>query len=558
VWFVPRYLPLLLGLPALLPLVFACCGAWSHGLLPTGFITYDMACYMANARAHFVHGFHLTYGNPYAPYNTPAIYFQPHLLLLAILERTGLDPGVAYNLFGLGAIAFAATAAAKLYEEIVGWQTLARKLGLVCLFWGGGVLSLAGLAAGPFAGVGPVRASLMFDYGLGWWMLNFGRNLVYPTEAFYHGIFLLAILMLVQRRFAAVLALTALLSMSHPFTGLSLVLVVAAYAALELSLRSGAASWKLLAGAVLVAALHVAYYLVFLNRFADHRALREQWELNWSYPPLTFILALFLVGFFAFTRLMYPRENLKRVLKEPRARLFLVWFAVVFALTQHDLVMRPIQPVHFAHGHDWTALFLLGAPALVGLLDRLLAIERPLLRVGAVAALMVVMLFDNLMWFVSFSDPALQRYAISLDRDQWGVLDWLRWHAAPSAIVVSEDYRINYLTSTYTGVRSWYGHNLNTPHAVERAKEVDAAFHSGKFIATDNPIYYIPRRERNWVPPDGSRQVFGNAAFTVWFWRPHATGALDSPGGPHRESRLAGHVRRAVGNFLGVASEPGT
>ena len=520
----PRYLPLLLGLPALLPLVFACCGAWSHGLLPTGFITYDMAYYMANARAHFVHGFHLTYGNPYAPYGTPAIYFQPHVLLLALLERTGLDPGVAYNLFGLGAIAFAATAAARLYERLVGWQTPAQKLGLVCLFWGGGVLSLAGLACGRIAGVGPLRASLLFDYGDGWWMLNFGRNLVYPTEAFYHGIFLLAILMLVQRRFAPVLALTALLSMSHPFTGLSLALAVAAYAALELAMRSGAASWKLLAGAVIVAALHVAYYLVFLNRFADHRALRAQWEINWSYPPWVFIPALFLVGFLACTRL-YREEKLKLVLEEPRARLFLVWFAVVFGLTQHGFIVRPMQPIHFARGHDWTALFFLAAPALVGLLDRLLAIRRPLLRVGAVAALMVVMLFDNLMWLVSFSDPALQHYAISLDRDQRGVLDWLRRHAAPPAVVVSEDPSIDYLTSTYTGVRAWFGHMFNTPHALERSRQVDAAFQSGKFIATANPIYYIPRRERNWIPPDGSRQVFSNAEFTVWYWSPPAAGA---------------------------------
>jgi hypothetical protein len=524
-WFVPRYLPLLLGLPALLPLVFACCSAWSHGLLPTGFVSSDLPCYMANARAHFAGGFHLTYGNPYAPYGTPAVYFQPQGLLLALLVRAGLDPGVAFNLFGLGAIAFAATAAARLYEKLVGWQTLAQKLGLVCLFWGGGVLSMLGLACGPIAGVGPVRASLLFDFNEGWWMLNFGRNLVYPTEAFYHGIFLLTILMLVQRRFAPVLALTALLSMSHPFTGLTLALVVAAYAALELAMRSGAASWKLLAGAVIIAALHVAYYLVFLDRFADHRAVHAQLQINWPYPPWIFIPALFLVGFAALTRLIYSGENQKHVLEEPRARLFLVWFAVVLGLTQHDLVVKPTQPIHFAHGYDWLALFFLAAPALLSLLDRLLAIERPLLRVGAMTALFIVILFDNLMWFVSFGDPAVQHYAISLDRDQRAVLDWVERHAAPPAIVVSEDFRINYLTSTYTGVKAWSGSVLNTPHAAERAMEVDAVFNSGKFIATANPIYYIPRRERNWIPPDGSRRVFGNAEFTVWYWSPQAAEA---------------------------------
>jgi hypothetical protein len=41
-----------------------------------------MAYYMANAREHFDQGFQLTYGNPYASYGTPAIYFQPHIFLL--------------------------------------------------------------------------------------------------------------------------------------------------------------------------------------------------------------------------------------------------------------------------------------------------------------------------------------------------------------------------------------------------------------------------------------------------------------------------------------------
>ena len=79
------------------------------------------------------------------------------------------------------------------------------------------------------------------------------------------------------------LAAAAVLSASHPFTGLSLGLLLVVYAALELVLKSGAASWRLLWGTCAIPLLHLGYYVVFLNRFADHRALEAQWELDWPY-----------------------------------------------------------------------------------------------------------------------------------------------------------------------------------------------------------------------------------------------------------------------------------
>ena len=226
----------LLALPALLPLLLSFPAAWSHGLIPTGFIQYDMAYYLANAREHFDSGWSLTYGNPYASSGTAAIYFQPHVFLLALLQAAGIPPAIAFNLFGLVALAFASFAAFQLYADLVGVDSRAKKLGFVCFFWGGGLLSLLGLIFGLVLGKDLAKALFVFDPNDGWWMLNFGRNLVYPTEAYYHGVFLFAMLQLLRRRFGAVLALTALLSISHPFTGLSLVLVVAAYAALELLL----------------------------------------------------------------------------------------------------------------------------------------------------------------------------------------------------------------------------------------------------------------------------------------------------------------------------------
>lgn len=490
----------LLALPALLPLLHSFPAAWSQGLVPTGFIQYDMAYYLANAREHFDTGWSLTYGNPYAPAGTAAIYFQPHILLLALLQAAGFPPAVAFNLFGLAALAFASFAAFRLYDELVGLDSKAKKLGFVCFFWGGGLLSVLGLFLGLLTGNSLAKALFVFDPNDGWWMLNFGRNLVYPTEAYYHGVFLLAMLQLVRRRFGAALAFTALLSLSHPFTGLSLVLIIAAYAALELLLRSDSSSPKLLLGAIAIAAFHVGYYLVFLNRSPDHRALRAQWELDWPYAAWTFGPALYLVGFLAFTR--FTRwASARTILESPRSRLLLVWFAVVFALTQHDAFVKPMQPIHFAHGYDWIALFFLAAPVLVPLFERLSA--------PALAACLLLMLSDNLLWFASFASPTVQRYSVTLTPDENMVLQWLRQNASSRDLVAADSAAIGYLTSTYSAARSWHGHVHNTPHAEQRRRELKAL----QFPAP-GPNLFILRAS---VPaPAGTQRVQQIGDFSIY------------------------------------------
>ncbi len=515
----PLFVPLLLSIPAFFPLAWAAFRAWSSGQVPTAFVQYDLPYYVANARQYFANGFHLTYGNPYAPYGTPAIYFQPHLLLVGLIQWLGLSPDLALIVFQIAAAGFASIVAARLYEQWVGWRTSAQKLGFVCFFWGGGVLSLAGAFFGVFMHVRFTKAIVQLDPGDGWWMLNFGRNLVYPTEAYYHGLYLLAILLLVRKRFAATLVVAAILSASHPFTGLSLALVLVVYSSLELLLKSGEASWKLLVGSCAVVVLHVGYYLVFLNRFADHRTLQLQWQLDWPYTFWTFVPALYLVGILAFGRLT-RWKYLAPVLRQPRMRLCLIWFAVIFALSQHDLVIRPRQPIHFTHGYDWIALFFLATPALIAMLERLQSIRRIPVRIVALGCFLALFLSDNLLWLVSFSDPAVQRYAIILTPDEKNALDWLHAHASAPAYVASTDRWINYLPPTYTNVRGWSGHDYNTPQISERRAEVAAAFSSGKLIPSSNPIYYIPTRNLHWTAPAGARLVYSNSSFDVWLFEP--------------------------------------
>ena len=365
----PRWwLPILLAIPSLIPLISSFIMARLNGFVATGFVQYDQPYYMASARAYFDQGFHFLFGNPYAGYDTPRLYFQPHLFLLGCFQQLGLDPGITWNIFGLVGALFVAFVAVHFYCEVVGWHSRAEKLGLLCFFWGGGVLVLVGFVYACFVGRFNSLTLLHFDPTLGWWMLNFGRNLVYgPTEAYYHGVFLLCMLFLIRRRFGVAIAFAVLLSFSHPWTGIECSVIVASYLLVERLYGDKSVKARYLFASIALVFAHLGYYMVFLNRFADHRALQSQWEANGSvrlYPSYVFLPALFIVGSFALVRLIrWP--GFRRLVQDPRNRLFMVWFLIVFGITQHYRVMRPIDPIHFAHGYDWMALFFLGSPLLV-------------------------------------------------------------------------------------------------------------------------------------------------------------------------------------------------
>jgi len=506
---------ILLSLPAFIPLAGALIVPLMKNRVPTGFIEYDNPYYLANGRSYFYHGFHLTYGNPYAGNDSPAVYFQPHLLLLGLIQQLGFHPGVTFNIFWLLALFFAATVAVLFYREVVGLDSPAKKIGLLCFFWGGGVFTLVGLMLA-LARHEPFLSVFEFEPTWGWWMLNFGRNLIYPTEAYYHGVFLLCLLALIRKRLILCLVVAALLCASHPFTGVSLILVLIAYSALELLLRSGAVTVRFMLGAILIAALHVGYYLVWLNRFSDHRVVQVQMSAvtaAWLYRPKTFIAALLIVGCLAIWRIASSRFSCFR---DSRTRLFAVLFLVVFALTQHNLFMRPMEPIHFAHGYDWIALFFIGAPMLIAMLNYLLKLPSPWLRAGALTLLVGFFLLDNAAWLAKIA--VRNEFNVSLTKDESGALNWLSHNVKSGDMVVCQDVPVSYLVATYTTGRSWYGHEKNTPYMEQRQAEVDQAFSKGIILPEwkKQGVYYVSPAK--WAPPAQLplKQLYENADFSIW------------------------------------------
>ena len=479
------------------------------GYGPTGFIQYDQLYYMANARELIDRG-GLTYGNPFSPgYATAPIYFQPVLLLLAAaLRLSGGDPGVLYAIFGAVAGLACLRAVVALYRTAVPLEDAAAWLGLGLFAWGGGLLALAGVYRGWLTGGG---GPLAYDPAGGWWFLNLGRNLVYPTEAFHHLLFFGAILLVVRRRWTWATALAGLLSASHPFTGVELLGILFGWAALERFALGNRDVPPWFAGAMaLLLVIHGGYYLGFLNTDPEHRALFAQWRgfdavLEWP----TIVLAYGLVALFAAV------AAARGALDQPRNRLLAVWFAGAFALANNDLLIDPIQPLHFTRGYVWTPLFLLGAPVLVETLRRFLAEPRlgGKLAAGALAA---VLLLDNATWFAV---QAQRPPGLFVTADERALFAWLRRPEQRGAVLLASP-RLAYMATAYTPLRGWYTHRYNTPDAPRRAGELAHAFATGQLPAgTEGTTFLVIRdaaRSRNPRVLPQSRPIYRNSTIAVW------------------------------------------
>lgn len=328
-----------------------------RGYHPTGFLQYDQPYYMANAQAVASHGFSLTYGLPFSPFaDTPRIYFQPMALILGlVLKLTRWDPGAIYVGFGIIAgIAMFRTALALCFAYVGRPRDLADWLASLAFLWGGGVVFLAGFALFWFSGARwPAlwSASFALDPFDGYWFLNLGRNVYYATEAFYHVVFFAAVLLVIRGHYGRAAAAAALMSASHPFTGLELLLVLGSFAALELLVDRSVAPppWFLLATLGLLL-LHLSYYLVALPRLSfESRQVEQQWSLPWTLPLVSIAVAYGPVMLIGLARLFH-QGAWKAELRRPEIRLALVWFAVALLLAKHELFIAPRQPLHFTRG----------------------------------------------------------------------------------------------------------------------------------------------------------------------------------------------------------------
>lgn len=528
----PWLLSVLLCTP--LYLVYACNFMFlppdTHG---TGFLQYDQPYYMANARAYFSDGhFTLTYGLPFSfDPATPKVYFQPLTFALgAVMYLTGVDPGYLYMAAGIVIAIACGRIIIACYREVVTGNDVAALLGLLCFFWGGGLLAFGGTGYGLLSGQPVLETWYRFDPFSGWWFLNLGRNLVYTTEAFYHLVFLGCLICLFRKYYLGAFVLTAVMSASHPFTGIELILVVGTAAAWQLLHDRDRAPARLLVGVIMLGALHLFYYRYFLSHVSlDHRLMEPQWHtghdgVNQPVPLMATLLSQILVAPFAITALVDHWRRDGRL--GEHERILLAMWAVVFALSHHDWIIAPIQPLHFLRGYDWTALFLIGAPVLVATIRKLAHAPRGWL---AALALVFLFLFDNIGFVVGQITVPLRHgnhLGYTLTDAEWQMLKALRQPRLSGCVVLSDvatlGEAIGSLVVTYTPRRAFYPRQGITPESEKRNREQDAFYRHGiepKALRSRCVVAIVPVSVAQSVMPRiaglGYKPFFRNDAFLL-------------------------------------------
>jgi hypothetical protein len=462
-----------------------------HG---TGFLHYDQPYYMANAHATVAPVFSPVYKLPFATENsTPAIYFQPLTAVLGgMLWLTGWDPGAIYAGFGvLAGIAMFRAALAMIAAFNGRPSDTAGYLATLTMLWGGGLLAAGGWVFSPEKSLDAV--SFLDPFG-GFWFLNLGRNAYFPVEAFYHVLFFSAVTALIRRRFGIVLALVALTSVSHPFTGVELILVVGAFAVGETGLPSGSrvgsqlgsrVPFWFLAGIAAILAIHLSYYLVALKLLSpDHVKLEKQWLSPWLLPWPSMLFAYGPVAILAAIRL----RSVPGLFGDPAQapiRLAAVWFATAFLLANHELFVKAHQPLHFTRGYVWTPLALLAWPVLRQIYRRILHIRPALAGAALAAAVTLLACGDNIAWFGrAFYLMAAGREPnhFLLTGDERATLARLAEPDIAGRLLIGDAWTVGYLATVYVPLRAWYSHTANTPGAAEHKADIV------RFLATGSEI----------------------------------------------------------------------
>lgn len=522
-----RTIPWLYSLLAAAPfLLFPLIHFTRWGDEATGFTTYDLPYYIANARAILDRGHFGLYPNPFDPDPAaPVIYFHWLMTALAgLIGPLGLKPGHA--LFVIQIIG--ALASARVMYSLVAWLMPTSRWRILLYFltmWSGGLLILGKLLANLSSGLPWNINFLALDPGQGLWCLNFGRNLILPTEAIYHALVLALWLRILKGHWNSAAWFLLAITTTHPFTGAQALAIVGVHAfachlipphpsarrrsppqtappspfpstggegrgegphnspdvadvaernsryfvrKLTQSADGSAPSTpprSFLFACAGIAIAFVSYYFLFLPRFPQHREIQHTWALGWTLPGPTILLAYTPAALLAW--LAIRNDSTWR----RRCRFLLIAAGVSFLLANHQWFMTPRQPIHFTRGYIWTPLFLAGLPSLAAWFDRLRA--RGVVVAGTlIAAFAVVAVSDNAgFMLVNAMSPTPPGFGLTKD-EQAAFKEIKSWDW--TGVLLTDDDRLGYLAAALTSARPWIGHKYNTPRFEERQNKLAA------------------------------------------------------------------------------------
>lgn len=435
----------------------------------TGFIQADMPYYSANGRAVFERGNGGLYPNAYDPDPAaPVIYFHWFVWLLGFgIVKLGLDPGFQFVALGTTSAILCAWVTLRLVRSVLPESQLLRLLYLATM-WGGGLFCLAAAAQNARAGLPLLHDLFRHDPAGGDWCLNWGRNLIYPTEATYHLLMALCWLGLIECRWLAALGSGVALAATQPFTGLQALFILGAWSGLRLvSNPSATRLVRCLAVAAALAAF-AGYYGLYLESFPQHRALRQEWSLDWSLTARAEILGYGLGASLALGRVIADQGRIGRT-----GCVLATAFLVSFLLVNHDRFVAPRQPLHFTRGYVWMPLWLLALPLVQRTLVRLRTQMPAPVFAGVVGLGAAVLVSDNVAFVAGrWRAPHQGFYLSSAERDLFARLD----RQALTGVLLCPDGKVSYLSAVYTPMRPFGGHPFLTPDYARRLDEMRAFF----------------------------------------------------------------------------------
>lgn len=456
---------------------------YNHDYIPTGLIMEDNGLYLSYARQYSdADKLHLFYNNPFNDSgNYAPIYFQTQSILLALMMETGISAGFIMIIFVLFFSFLCFRIIIEIYDTLLP-EGKYRTLSILLFAWGGGLLAFAGI---PVHFIRPPDGQDFFDRiffldpGWGWWGQNLGRSLFITCEAFYHCLFLLSILLILKKKWKPALLSILIVSISHPFTGIELLSILGAWLLVEKVLvRNSTIPWYFAIGSGLILIFHVYYYLFYLNQFPDHQSVSKQFSVNWRLRFFSMIPAYAIVAPLAFLSI-FKYSKPKLFFQNSHNRLFLCWLIVVLLLVNHELFMKPRQPIHFTRGYDWTGFFLLGLSSLQPLFNYISKIKKGTFLLGLFVC---IFLSDNFLWitnYIRFTNKTTSVMYISPEQKE--IIEVIKNKSDNKTLVISSDFELSLLSAVYSEAYPWISNPYTTPF-YQQKKEAYS-----NFIATGNP-----------------------------------------------------------------------
>ena len=497
---------------AILPFMLLSVSHYARGDSATGFVQGDMPYYSANGRAVFERGNGFAHPNPYDPDpHSPAIYVHWLTWLLGFgITKLGLDPGNLHVGVGVVAALVCSWLTLRLVEEVLPDPRCRIGLFLVAM-WGGGLLCLYRGADNLLHHRDVLDNLFLYDNARGWWFLNWGRNLIFTTEAVYHAVMAGTWLAVLRGRWGWAVFGTGLLAATHPFSGLQIILIMLAWLTILIytrPTRSVVLSWVATA---LILAVFAWYYFVFLESFEGHRKLREAWSIDTRFSTMSALLSLGPVGLIALVRLYRDRRSLGE-----SVGFVGVCFAVSFLLCKHEWFVRSRQPIHFNRGYVWLPLLLIGLPAVQQFLVWSRARLRPAVFAAVGVGLVGFMALDNVAFLGSVVPTDPYGHTMSPDlREVFARMD----HERLNGVLLTPYPDVSYLSATYTPARPYCGSATHTPDYAVRIAHVESWASAGPAAAWLNEVDYLLLRNVD-LPMLRDRSVWQpwieNAEFTLF------------------------------------------